>query len=88
MTEKVANQPTPIELAAPGENEYEVWASEDGVPPSLLLVLVVGDKKLMKIIDPSAGNEEVFSAYHYLDIVTYLRGEEYIPVEGKMKLAG
>ena len=86
MTEVTANEPTPIELAAPKENEYEVWAREESAPPSLLVVRVVGGENPMKIIDPAAGNTEVYSGHHYLEIVSYLREEEYIPVKGRMKL--
>ena len=53
-----AIEPTPIQLAAPKENEYEVWAREDSVPPSLLVVMVVGGKNPMKIIDPPPGTRK------------------------------
>ena len=37
-------------------------------------------------IDPAPGNAEVYSGHHYLEIVSYLREEEYIPVKERMKL--
>jgi hypothetical protein len=80
------DQRTPIERAAPQTNEFEVWSDQESVPPKLLLVLSVEGQKPLKIIDPAAGNAEIFASNHYLDIVAHLRHQEYVPVRGRMPL--
>ena len=85
MSKESAHQPTPIELAAPGKDEYEVWASQETATPTLLILISDSDNAL-RIIDPSAGNREVFASNHYLAVVAFLRDEEYLPVKGRMKL--
>ena len=67
-------------------NEFEVWSDQETLPPKLLLVLSTEGEKPLKIIDPSAGNAEILASNHYLDIVAYLRHQEFLPVKGRMPL--
>ena len=86
LNEAPDNQLTPIELATPVKNEYEVWATQEDLPPSLLVVIVGDGEKPLKIINPATANCEVFSSNHYLDIVVYLRQGDYTRVKGRMKI--
>ena len=57
------------------------------MPPKLLVVLSTEGEKPLKIVDPAAGNAEILTSNHYLDIVAYLRHQEYLPVKGRMSLS-
>jgi hypothetical protein len=52
------------------------------VPPKLLVVLSTDGEKPLKIVDPAAGNAELLTLNHFLDIVAYLRHQEYFAGEG------
>jgi len=81
-----SDQRTPLERAAPQKNEFEVWGDQETLPPKLLIVLSTDGEKPLKIVDPAAGNAELLTSNHYLDIVAYLRHLEYLPVKGRMSL--
>lgn len=81
-----SDQRTPLERAAPQKNEFEVWSDQETLPPKLLIVLSTDGEKPLKIVDPSSGNAEILTSNHYLDIVAYLRHQEYLPVKGRMSL--
>jgi hypothetical protein len=43
-------------------------------------------EKSLRIVDPAVNNAEVLASNHYLDIVAYLRHQEYHRVKGRMEL--
>ena len=86
MSDESIDKLTPLERVALKENEYEVWADHETFPPSFLVAMGVEGPKRFTIINPAAANAEVLSSNHYLDIVAYLREQDFQRVKGRMIL--
>ena len=69
-----------------GEGEFEVWADDRLAPPYLFLVVWREGADPFKILDPQKNNEEVLIADNYLQILDYLKEEEYFRINGRMDL--
>lgn len=68
-----------------GEREFEIWA-DDNYPPYILLVTRTdSDRPIFKITDPR-GSKELFSSKDYMEIVYWLREDEFSRVEGRAKI--
>jgi hypothetical protein len=73
-------------LVPPRENEYEVWVNDCIKPPRLLLVVFTDGDRPFKVLDPTQGNADIFSAGDFLEILDYLCEEDYVRVGGRMKV--
>lgn len=76
-----------VALKPLGKKDYEVWVSETKESPYLLIVMRTKSGKGFKILDPQK-RKKVFSSGDFVEIIDYLREDEFIPVEGRMKLPG
>ena len=83
---------TPFELAALNSPGYEVWSREETSEcthrtlPHLLIVLFEPGDKPLTILDPQKNNEEILTADNYLEIVAYLRENDYSRLERFLKI--
>src|SRR4030095_3878552 len=84
---QMATELTPFDLTALNEPGYEVWSREaisectDRKLPYLLIVLYEKGENPLKILDPQKKHEEILAADNYLEIVDYLREEDYSRLE-------
>jgi hypothetical protein len=72
-------------FTSPGEEEYEVWANGCFNPPRVLVVVSAGDEGPFKVVDPCGDNATVFTAKDFVEVVDYLREEDYERVRGRMR---
>lgn len=83
---------TPFDLRALNQPGYEVWSRKETSEcthrtlPHLLIVLYEVGEKPFKILNPQKDNEELFSADNYLEIVDYLREEDYSRLERSLRV--
>jgi hypothetical protein len=83
---------TPFELAALKEPGYEVWSREGGpdcnklILPHLLIVLRDNRDPPFRILDPQKEHKEIIAIDNYLEVVAYLRENDYHRLERHIKV--